>query len=82
MYTRTIRYPEFKQPATKNLPCPMCGKKVRRSTTLTMTESPFNKNPDGTIRSAQQIREALLEQARQWSAEPVTCTPCSEAVSA
>lgn len=80
--TRTIRFPEFRHLAVKNLPCPTCGKKVRRQTTLTMTESPFNKNPDGTVRSAQQIRAALLEQAQVWSARPVECTPCTEAVSA
>lgn len=80
--TRTIRFQEFSQLATKNLPCPSCSKKVRRQTTLTMTLSPYNKNPDGTVRSARQIREALLEQAQQWSAEPVMCTPCTEAVSA
>lgn len=76
--TRTIRFEEYQQLATKNLPCPTCGKKVRRQTTLTMTQSPYNKNPDGTVRSPQQIRAALIEQAREWSAQAVVCTPCSE----
>lgn len=80
--TRTIRYQEFRHLAVKNLPCPGCGKKVRRQTTFTMTQSPFNKNPDGTVRTGQEIRAALLEQAKVWQARPVQCTPCAEAVSA
>jgi hypothetical protein len=76
MSTRTARFEPVPWPASKNLPCPGCGKKVRRSKTFTMTLSPFNKNPDGSVRSRADIIEALREKAAAWQGEAEQCTPC------
>jgi hypothetical protein len=80
----TYRFEEIKRPARKRVPCAGgCGKKLSRSTTFSMTLNPFNKNPDGSIRTRRDIQEALGEQARQW--ESVTddqwCTPCATSAS-
>lgn len=75
------KFEEIKQKAKKTVPCDECGKKVTRQRTFSMTENPFNKNPDGTIRTRMEIREALLEQAREWEAKQSgeLCTPCYNA---
>lgn len=72
------RFEQIKQQAKKRVPCDECGKKVTRQKTFTMTENPFNKNPDGTVRTRYEIREALLEKKREWEAKQdgELCTPC------
>jgi uncharacterized C2H2 Zn-finger protein len=77
--TRTIRFQEVTQQGTKNLPCPDCGKRVRRQKTFSQTINPFNKNANGAPKSHQEIRTELLEQVRTWAAEPVLCSACTEA---
>ena len=72
MSTRTIRFEPIKWPASKNLPCPDCGKKVRRQKTFEMTISPFNKNPDGTVRTRPEINAALRDKAAAWEQEMAT----------
>jgi len=56
--------------------CSVCGKYGRRQNTFTMTVNPWNKNPDGTVRSRSQIYVALGEQARAWEAEPFVHPKC------
>lgn len=72
----TTRYQELKLQASKNLPCPRCGKKVRRQTTFMQTLNPFNKNTDGQPKTSREIYGELSEQAAKWKAKPVMCTPC------
>lgn len=75
------RYAEVKVPARKRVPCAGgCGKKLNRLTTFTATENPFNKNPDGTVRTRAEIREVLLERKRAWEAltDDQWCAECSE----
>lgn len=75
----TERFEPVKLTATKNLPCPGCGKKLRRQRTFEQTISPFNSNltPDMTRDEAvTAIRGALNAKAAQWKTEPVLCTPC------
>lgn len=76
----TYRFEEIKQPARKRVPCAGgCGKKLNRRATFSMTLSPYNRNPDGTVRTRAQIHEALRQTARDW--EGITddqwCTPCA-----
>jgi hypothetical protein len=46
--------------------CPVCGKPVRRQETLGQTINPFNRNSDGSPRTAQDIRTALIAESAQW----------------
>jgi hypothetical protein len=80
----TEKYEPVTETAVKNLPCPSCGKKVRRQRTFSQTISPFNTNlrPGMTYREqVKAILTALEPQIDAWQAEPVTCTPCEEAQS-
>ena len=72
-------YEQVTQQATKNLPCPSCGKKVRRSTTISNTVNPFNKNAEGEVRSRAEVRACVLDLAAQWQAQAEVCTPCRKA---
>lgn len=74
----TIRFRELSVQAHKNLPCPVCGKKVRRQRTFTQTLNPFNRNADGVVKTPKEIYAELDERAGAWKAEAVVCTPCSE----
>jgi hypothetical protein len=78
--TETVRFEEVKHQATKNLPCPGCGKKVRRQRTFANTINPWNQDPaTGLPRTRQEIRGKLREDAAAWELEPVTCAVCESA---
>ena len=66
-------FDQLKHQAVKTLPCPVCGKKLRRQRTFMMTDNPWNVNPDGTRRSVRQIWAALQAKAIAWQAEPEAC---------
>lgn len=46
--------------------CPVCGKRVVRKKGFQHTINPFNKNPDGTVRTPLQVREAVEAEADAW----------------
>jgi hypothetical protein len=76
----TYRFEEIARTGRKNLPCPSCGKKVRRQQAFTMTLNPYNRDPEtGLPRTRSQISAALGEQVREYEQQPVTCTPCEHA---
>lgn len=51
---------------TRNGKCPVCGKRVTRSTTFEQTENPFNRNADGEPKSRSEIWDDLKQEARDW----------------
>jgi hypothetical protein len=59
-------YERLERRVEKTVPCRVCGKKIKRATTLGQTLSPFNTNDNGTRKSRDQIREELKRQAVQW----------------
>jgi hypothetical protein len=63
----TYRFDEVVYAVTKKVPCRACGKTLTRSTTLSQTVNPFNKNPDGTVKTEEQIWTELRAQAEAWS---------------
>lgn len=80
----TERYERVPFTARKNLPCPSCGKQVRRQRTFEQTISPFNSNvTPGMTRdeAVLAIRAALMQDVAAWKAQPAMCTPCEEAES-
>lgn len=78
MTTRTYRFVEHKLPASKSVPCAVCGKKIRRQRIFSQTLNPFNKNPDGTVKSVTDIYRQLNIQANEWKTEPETHPGCEE----
>lgn len=68
-----------KQRASKRLPCPNCGKKVSRQTTLEQTINPYNLNPDRSMKSRADINRELIAEASTWKTIPELCRGCSEA---
>lgn len=79
MTSYTQKFESVPLPASKNLPCPGCGKKVRRSRTFSQTINPFNKNAAGQAKTRQEILAELRERAAAWKQEPEQCTPCADA---
>jgi hypothetical protein len=75
----TIRFEKVDHQVTKRLPCPDCGKKVRRQTTLWQTISPFNRNAEGQPKTELEIVAELRERAQEWQQQAERCTPCAEA---
>lgn len=73
-----MRFQEIRHQGRKNLPCPSCGKKVRRTRSFTQTVNPFNRNDDGSVRTPYEIRQALMAEARVWESEPVPCATCGK----
>jgi len=69
MYSITTRYQELAAQATRRGRCPRCNKPVTRTRTFTMTISPFNKNPDGTVRTPAEVRAAVNAKAAAWQPE-------------
>lgn len=70
------RFTEYKFQRTKNLPCPDCGKKVRRSTTFTGTSNPFTNPP---YMSYAQMGETLAPEMKAWKDAAVQCKKCLDA---
>lgn len=46
--------------------CPVCGKRSRRSRTFRNTVNPFNKRPDGGVRSYAEVLDNVDRLADQW----------------
>lgn len=62
----TYRFEEVTHPVTKRVPCRVCRKPLGRSTILSQTINPFNKNADGTQKTRNQIRAELRAEAETW----------------
>lgn len=62
----TYVYEKVSTKRTKYGRCPICGRKVNRSKTFWQTFNPFNRNPDGSQRTRDEIRADLNAQADWW----------------
>lgn len=72
----THRFDVVRHRGTKNLPCPSCGKKVRRSTTVEHTVNPFNRNDSGAVKTHVEVRADAIAEVDAWRAESVLCAAC------
>jgi hypothetical protein len=75
----TITYERVEQWIEKTVPCRVCGKKIKRSTTLGQTINPWNRDDDGAPKTRQQIRAELKQQARTWHPGNDIHRACAEA---
>ena len=62
----TIRFEEIRARRARSGKCPTCGRRVIRKFNDAMTVNPWNKNPDGTVRSRDEVRAAIEAVADAW----------------
>ncbi len=74
--TRTVIFERIAYGGIRNGSCPTCGKKSTRKKTFTMTVSPFNTNPDGSVRTRQEVYLAVKAEAIEWGKSPAYHTKC------
>ena len=58
--------------------CTVCGKRKARTFRITHTINPFNKNPDGTVRTAEEVSECVRTELAEWLARPFVCASCPD----
>lgn len=76
-----IIFEEVSLRASKYLPCPICGKKLRRQTTFTQTLNPFNRSlVTGLPRTREEIYAELQREKAYWEKDPAFCDPCRESL--
>jgi hypothetical protein len=80
MITETIRFQPVGLTARKRLPCPGCGKRLKRQRRFEQTLNPYNRL-HGIPKTAEQIFDEERSKAAEWQQQPETCTPCAEAAS-
>jgi hypothetical protein len=71
-------YEPVRVTAVKKLPCPVCGKLLRRQRTFQETINPFNKNPDGTQKTSREVLASVQARAEDWRTVPETCSSHKE----
>jgi hypothetical protein len=69
-YRVITTFEEIPARARRRGKCPTCGKPVVRSRTFTMTVNPFNKNPDGSVRTRREVWIAVSAEAQAWDPTP------------
>lgn len=62
----SYRYEKIKRYAEKRGKCPVCGGSVVRKRVFWQTHNPFNKNEDGTIKSAHEVWLSVCAEADAW----------------
>jgi len=78
-YSRqVITFETLSQLGVRKGACEACGKRGRRQRTFTMTENPWNKNPDGSVRTRREIYAALRKQVDEWEREPFVHPKCDK----
>lgn len=74
----TYRFDGPRMQVAKNLPCPKCGKRMRRQRTFQHTVNPFNKRPDGTPKTWDEVLDDVRAEAVAWRDQPETHPACEE----
>lgn len=67
-HIRTV-YDQFKAVGVRFGLCPVCQRKGRRQKTFTETNSPFNRNEDGTVKTDREIYQSVRATAKAWEDE-------------
>lgn len=83
--TRRVTFPVVTHKAVRTIRCanPECRKKMVRSLKFEQTINPFNVNPDGSQKTALQIKEQIVAKGKEWEAKAgeseELCKQCFEA---
>jgi hypothetical protein len=76
MRTYTVKYQEVKYTKTKTESCSICGKKCTRTISASETINPFNKNPDGTVKSPKEVGQSVSEKLKRELEKPIFHDKC------
>lgn len=72
----TYRYDAITARGYKRGPCEVCGKTAERSQTFYQTLNPFNRDADGSVKTAAQIRREVNAEALSWQQGTVRHARC------
>jgi hypothetical protein len=72
------KFRAVKRTATKSGKCPGCGKRYRLQRTFEQTINPYNRLPDGTPKSMEDIVRELTAECIAWRDRPEYCGACRE----
>ncbi len=62
----TTTFDKIKHVEKRNGKCPVCGKRVQRSQTFEETVNPYNRNEDGTVKTAHEVRQSVRRKWQAW----------------
>jgi hypothetical protein len=65
----TVTYDEVKATGTRRGVCKACGLRMIKQQTFTNTVNPFNKNPDGSVRTYDEVLARVRAEAAAWRPE-------------
>lgn len=72
-----IDFPEVSLKGTKSVKCAKgCGRTLKRTMKVFQTLNPFNRHPDGRVKTAADIRAELPEKLEHWKKTPEVCIHC------
>ena len=71
-----ITFDEVSIRGEKKARCPKCGKLVTRAKTFSQTLNPFNKLPNGMVKTRDGIIHELQAERSAWWKTPELCAKC------
>lgn len=75
-----INFDEISYGGPRKTYCRICRRKLTRVVRESMTISPFNKNPDGSVRSREEVSQAVLAKLKESEIalmlNGVVCSKC------
>ncbi|QBJ04545.1 hypothetical protein HOV23_gp028 [Pseudomonas phage Lana] len=78
MYTNRMIFQEVKLTVKAKALCGKCGKMCTRTKVVSQTINPFNTNPDGTVKTRDQILTELQLKAAQYRTETIYHVKCED----
>ena len=73
--TITETYDVMRARAVRTGPCPVCGRRTRRSCTFTKTVNPYNRTADGSRpKTYAEVQATVDAQAAAWAPGPEVFT--------
>lgn len=82
MFRQTVTFREYKASAPYTVNCSECGFCLKRQAVVGHTVNPFNKNPDGSVKTAAEVQrdayEAAKVEAAKLAEKPTKCRWCDE----
>lgn len=62
----SLTFQEVTRLAERSGTCVVCGRTTRRSQRFSQTVNPWNRNPDGSVRTVAEVRAAVQQEADEW----------------